>query len=155
MKKFRKGFTLIELLIVIAVLGALTAMMQLSGTNAAASAKAAAIVNSLQTVRTAVNMYIAENAGGTYAVDDFELSEYMDTSVIGDTSKYTFSAGTGDEAEHWFVAYEIPTANATAIKAKLAERATADKLLAAATETAGEGGFAEYADGTSVYMRVH
>ena len=153
MKKTRKGFTLVELLIVIAVLGVLTAMMQLSGTNAAASAKAAAIVNSLQTWRTAVSMYVAENAGGTPAIATFETNKanYVDADAFGeDTTQYVFAAGTGEgNTDKWYVTYTLPTANATKIKEKLKERAATDKLLAGAADTPN------YTDGDTVSMRVH
>lgn len=82
----RKGFTLVELLIVIAVLGALTAMVQLSGTNAAASAKAASIASGLRTIKTAARMYIAENAASALSFDVFsnDLNSYVeDNSDFG------------------------------------------------------------------------
>ena len=153
MKKVRKGFTLVELLIVIAVLGVLTAMMQLSGTGATASASAAKIISSLHVWRTAVAMYVAECAGGTPDVTVFEANKanYVDVELLGaKVTDYKFAAGTAEaDKDKWFVTYTLPTANATKIQAKLAERAETENLLAgAATGT-------KYTSGNTVSMRVY
>ncbi|MBR0257640.1 MAG: type II secretion system protein [Synergistaceae bacterium] len=59
MKKTRKGFTLIELLIVVAIMGSLAAMMASSSSESIDNAAASAIINNLQSMKTAAyDMYM-------------------------------------------------------------------------------------------------
>lgn len=61
MKITRKGFTLVELLIVVAVIGALAAMMTMSSTESVDAAGANAIVSNLQSLKVAAyQMYMYE-----------------------------------------------------------------------------------------------
>ena len=57
MKKMRRGFTLVELLVVIAILGALSAAMAVSSSNATAAAKATTIYNNISAIKTAAVLY--------------------------------------------------------------------------------------------------
>ena len=115
MKRTRKGFTLIELLIVIAILGVLTAMMQLSGTGATAAAKASAVVNGLRTIRTAANMYANLNAGQTISLDTFKTSsnDYFDESIT--SSKFSVSASN----DVWYAYYTYEASDTATFKTKL------------------------------------
>ena len=117
----RKGFTLVELLIVIAILGVLTAMVQLSGTNAAASAKAAAITNGLNTIKTAGKMYIAENAASNLSFDGFKgaLSSYAE---VGN------NFGVSEDNKKWVAYYTFAESDTSAIKAKLG-KTSSDKTV--------------------------
>ena len=113
----RKGFTLVELLIVIAILGVLTAMMQLSGTGATAAAKASAVVNGLRTIRTAANMYANINAGQTIALATFKSSsnDYFDTTITNSQ----FSVGTETSSDAWYAYYTYATSDTATFKSKL------------------------------------
>ena len=115
MKKARKGFTLIELLIVIAILGVLTAMMQLSGTGATASAKAASVGSGLRTIRTAANMYVAMNAGKPLSCDEFVAAsgDYLDSSIRD--SAFTIS----NSGDSWYAFYTFQSNDTTLMQTKI------------------------------------
>ena len=156
MKRTRKGFTLIELLIVIAILGALTAMMQLSSTGATASAKAASIVNGLQTLRTAASIYIAENSAGSPTATGFSTNsaDYID-GITFDTIKTQFviesddSDGPGAVTDKWFAKYTLSGSyNTTEVIKKLKDRAVTDLLFS-------DKGTTSYTSGTEVYLQLH
>ena len=132
MKKARKGFTLIELLIVIAILGVLTAMMQLSGTGATASAKAASVGSGLRTIRTAANMYVAMNAGKPLSCDEFVAAsgDYLDSSIRD--SAFTIS----NSGDSWYAFYTFQSNDTTLMQTKIndiegveAEGTTGAKML--------------------------
>ena len=61
MKRTHKGFTLVELLIVVAILGALAAIMTVSSGSSIAKAKATAIANNLKTCTTAAQLYYLQS----------------------------------------------------------------------------------------------
>lgn len=155
----RKGFTLVELLIVIAVLGALTAMMTLSSSGAASSAKAASIINGLHTMRTAVTMYIAENSAGNPTASDFtsKRSSYIDEAI--DDAKFVVIAGTGTD-KNWYAGYEVGTSDTNTI-AKLVEKVDAEGLLGSTGTTEAPATTTKYAAPTEdseisvVWIRVH
>ncbi len=115
MKKARKGFTLIELLIVIAILGVLTAMMQLSGTGATASAKAASVGSGLRTIRTAANMYVAMNAGKPLSCDEFVAAsgDYLDSSIRDSAFTITNSGNS------WYALYTFQSNDTTLMQEKI------------------------------------
>lgn len=144
----RKGFTLIELLIVIAVLGALTAMMTLSSAGAVDAAKAARIIDGLNTVKTAVQMYVAEYANGSPIVGDKNKgfisvsADYFDASTFDNVK--TFEVVSVDSA--WYVHYKLDAATG-GVNNKLNGH-TNDGLLK-------EKGTTAYDGGQDVYMRAH
>ena len=134
MKKARKGFTLIELLIVIAILGVLTAMMQLSGTGATASAKAASVGSGLRTIRTAANMYVAMNAGKPLSCDEFVAAsgDYLDSSIRDSA----FTITNTNSGNSWYALYTFQSNDTTLMQTKIndiegveAEGTTGAKML--------------------------
>ena len=118
MKRTRKGFTLIELLIVIAILGALTAMMQLSSKGATASAKAAAVRNGLHTIRTAGKMYIAQNSASTLSCSAFNAAskDYLDADIMDGNFSI---AAKSDDADTWLAIYTYAASDTSDFKRKL------------------------------------
>lgn len=148
----RRGFTLIELLIVIAVLGALTAMMTLSSGGAVGSANAAKITHGLQTLRTAVQMYVAEYSAGSPTVDKFnDLSgDYIDKSTF-DTIKTQFIVvASGDS---WYAGYKGDMTSET--KNKLADHASDNKLIGGADGKPTVKAPAYAKDDDQVFLLVH
>ena len=117
MKKTRKGFTLVELLIVIAILGILTAMVQLSGKNATAAAKAATVANGLRTIKTAVGMYVSLNAGEPLSSDYFKnnSTDYLDASNIDS------ALSINETSNKWYAVYTFTSSDTKVIQDKLKE----------------------------------
>ena len=62
MKRTRKGFTLVELLIVVAILGALAAVMTVSSGSSIAKAKATALANNLRVCTAGAQIYYLDHA---------------------------------------------------------------------------------------------
>ena len=87
MKKFRKGFTLVELLIVIAILGALSAMMATSSSEAIDASAANAILNNLQTLKTAAFEMYMEDPVAASMLDEFDNGTSLnedDSTTMGE-----------------------------------------------------------------------
>ena len=144
MKKMRKGFTLVELLIVISILGALSAMMASSSTESIDKAQANAIINNLQTMKTAAySMYVEKpEVASLMAISGNSQS----VTLTGATSATTVEKVLGEflgrvdiaqhygifgDEKHWYVYYEIQPSDSAKVKAILGEKANAAGLLAA------------------------
>lgn len=146
MKKTRKGFTLIELLIVVAIMGSLAAMMASSSADSIDNAAASAIINNLQSMKTAAyDMYMNEPAvAGLAAIAN------GDEAVTGSTTGTTVKAVLGrylgridiptnygivGGASSWYVYYELQTTDSAKVKAKLKSMANRAGLLGAKGKT--------------------
>ena len=75
MKKARKGFTLVELMIVIGVIGILGAMGIISGQGATSAAKAATILENLNSVASVMMTYYQLN------MNDIDKNGLKDTEA--------------------------------------------------------------------------
>ncbi|MDD5773171.1 MAG: prepilin-type N-terminal cleavage/methylation domain-containing protein [bacterium] len=122
MFKNEKGFTLIELMIVIAILGILAAVAIPNFLNARGKAQDAAALSTLEAVKTAMEMYAADNGvyptltgGANTGHDlsialgaDFPTNIKMDTTVAGALNDVVSATGTytlwaiGRDADHYF-----------------------------------------------------
>ena len=177
MKKLRKGFTLVELLVVISVLGALAAMMSISGSEAMTTAKVANIISNLRNFSAATHEYYVDNLdqwyGKTTKPDITEIRKYMNKGISDNTdapheavlTNYviaTEDASSSSYAEvDWYIGYTLPTAvsagELAALKAKLKGRANAVGLYGG---TATDGVIASpaiYTGGndTVIWMKAH
>ena len=83
----RKGFTLIELLIVMTVIGILSAMMMLSGSEVVSSAEAAKIINNMVNLKKAVVSWYTDNY---HEIAPNRKGEYMINGINGVTSLSDF-----------------------------------------------------------------
>lgn len=85
----RTAFTLIEILIVVVILGILAAIVVPQFTNAADEANDASVRSQLQTLRSQIELYRAQNPGtvpvqanGTPVWDDMLDADYLTTSPL-------------------------------------------------------------------------
>lgn len=160
MNKARRGFTLIELLIVIAVLGALTAMMTLSSAGAVGSANAAKITHGLQVLRTAAQAFCAEYANAenvTITSFDNMSADYIDATYIDSVRKNFVLVVSGDQKgidANWYAGYG--QLENTETKNKLAAHAEENQLFGSAnTSPATDGSIAVYTNQSYVFLRIH
>lgn len=184
LKKSHKGFTLVELLIVIAVIGILGAMGFMGGQEANNIATATKIVEDLNLISAAMNMYYADNkaacdAGKDSLGDDAGnltaasikagIKPYLKSdALIADQNttdlegKYQIQISETDNT--WWLMYTIPANNVIKVggilKNKAAQQglkkeATYSTTTPAAGETPASTTYNLY-DGTAatVYMQV-
>ena len=80
MKRSRKGFTLVELLIVVAILGALAAVMTMSSGSSIAKARATAIANNLRICTAGAQVYYLQS-GDTTEIASVKTSDVLKATV--------------------------------------------------------------------------
>ena len=111
----RKAFTLIEILIVVVILGILAAVVIPQFTNAAEDANNAGVRTQLQTLRSQVELYRAENQGSDPGLaasgwTDMINGGYLPgppKNPLTGTSNFGTAAGDG-----WrFAAYQVDSSN--------------------------------------------
>ena len=152
MKKFRKGFTLVELVIVIGIIGIMSAMGMMSGSEVTAAASASKIIEEFKIASAAMNMYYADNKakcdGGTVQVSALltGLATYMKStaSLVATTptiGKYAISfvgattGGTANSGSEWWLTYTLPVGG-TKIAKILENKAEQEGLYKTASTTA-------------------
>ena len=126
----RKGFTLVELLIVVAILGALAAVMTVSSGDSITKAKATAIANNLRICTTGAQLYYLENGDNeSVTMSSIKAKDVLDAKVPNFTE---FSSGTieydstdittdGETPPHsWAVTVTLSGSDATSIITSLA-----------------------------------
>ena len=180
MKKARKGFTLVELMIVIGVIGILGAMGIISGQGATSAAKAATILENLNSAASAMmtyyqlNMNDIDKNGLTDTTDGAtptpnvtksaaeKLAEGANHYIKGGILKST--AADGDYSvtivgtapkQDWYVLYTfVPDSTGdTKVKEILASKTDGD-LIGTLPDSAGTDGTAFNKDSTLVAIKV-
>lgn len=136
MKKAREGFTLVELLIVIVIIGILSSMMMISGSEATDAARVTKIVEGFRSVSAAMMMYYADNMdacdrGVDAATISQDIGKFLKddgVSVTGATTaelgKYQITVLDADNS--WWLTYkhtEATSAGASRIGERLQNRA--------------------------------
>ena len=153
-----KGFTLIELLITITVVGILSSMMMLSGSEAVSSAEAAKIINNMVNLKKAVASWytdnyneISPNGKGEYMINgatrlsDFlekhpkEILKYLSNyNTIKFKSKRYAQNGDNKREEDYYIFLDVEyktwyiyynTGSDLKLKDKLASKASSIGLL--------------------------
>ena len=164
MRKSRKGFTLVELLIVIAVIGILSTMAVIGGSEANNIATANKIVEEFKIISAAMNMYYADNRTTCDAADATSLAATIKTGLapylkmdVSDTNS-PITAGKYNimvtDTKQWWLSYTLPEANSK-VASILANKAATEGFKKATTDS----GTTTYNDAyvaseTTIYMRV-
>ncbi len=110
MKKMRKGFTLVELMIVIGIIGILGAMGLISGQGATSAAKAATILENLNSASSAMMTYYQLN------MNDIDINGLKDTAAdeTAGTAAKSKEAKLAEGANHYLKGAATLKAAATA-----------------------------------------
>ena len=104
----RSAFTLIEILIVVVILGILAAIVVPQFTNAADDANDASVRSQLQTLRSQIELYRAQNptsnpvgADGTPVWDNMLDGDYLTTSPVNPLTGSSTIADSASAATGW------------------------------------------------------
>ena len=112
MKRMRKGFTLVELLIVITIIGLLSTMMMISGTDAQNSAKVTKIMEGFRSLSVAMMMYAdakpTEAAAATEATMVTGAAEYIKNDTLFAATAKAGVYAPVQAGSTWWLVYILP-----------------------------------------------
>ena len=172
MKKFRKGFTLVELLIVIGVIGILSSMAMMGGTEATNIANANKIIEEFKIIGAAMNMYYADNRSAVEAALAPEVAATETAAAIPaetwparikngiaaymkNTDSIAEDAAEGKynitvQGSEWWLTYTLPLAD-TKLAKILENKAAQEGLMASTTTSTTAGTTTTYTPSTGTY----
>lgn len=135
-RRMHKGFTLVELLIVIGIIGLLSSMALIGGSEANNIASANKILEELKTISAAMNMYYTDNRATAETADATAIktgiepymksvTSILDTTGDANQGKYLITVNTD---KTWWLTYTLPAAD-TKIGKILANKASQEGLV--------------------------